>query len=86
MTMADKFYFNVKRNMKIGRKLHIPAVSYVLPSLWRATIEKLQAEGKAVITDHVVTFQNGRALHEADRKAEVSVFKAEKKFARPVKK
>lgn len=67
-------YFNVRKLIRIDGTLFLPAVSYPLPSAWEKGIKELQDKGKAVITDHIVTFQNGKPVHEDDAEAENRVF------------
>ena len=70
-------YFNVKFALKIGGKTYIPAVSYSIPARLRSTIEDLQEKGKAIITNEMVVFQNGRPVKQEFRDAQKKVFNKE---------
>ena len=69
-------YFNVKKNIRINGSLFIPAVSYPLPASWEKGVSSLQDSGTAHITDHSVTFQNGKPVHKEDLESELKVFGA----------
>jgi ribosomal protein L21 len=67
-------YFNVKEDIKIGNKLHVPCVSYPVTPNNELTIEKLSKEGKVEITSYEAIFQSGRKINEPVKaKEKVSV-------------
>jgi ribosomal protein L21 len=67
-------YFNVKEDIKIGNKLHVPCVSYPVTPNNELTIEKLSKEGSVEITSYEAIFQSGRKINEPVKaKEKVSV-------------
>lgn len=55
-------FFSVKRPMKIAGKTYIPCVCYPVTRMLELTVNKLEAEGKAVTYTERVFFQNGRVI------------------------
>ena len=67
-------YFNLKKTVKIGTRMFLPAVSYSLLTYVRPAVQVLVESGKAVITDHVVAFENGKPVNKDDLEKENAVF------------
>lgn len=55
-------FFSVKKPMKIAGKTYIPCICYPLSRFLEMTIDKLEAEGKAVKYEERVFFQNGKVI------------------------
>lgn len=78
-------YFNVKEDIKIGNKLHVPCVSYPVTPNNELTIEKLSKEGSVEITSYEAIFQSGRKINEPVKaKEKVSVKIASEKVKEKV--
>lgn len=78
-------YFNVKEDIKIGNKLHVPCVSYPVTPNNELTIEKLSKEGSVEITSYEAIFQSGRKINEPVKaKEKVSVKAASDKVKEKV--
>lgn len=75
-------FFSVTKPVKIAGKSYIPCVCYPLPEPLKYTVECMKKEGKAVLYDKVVFFQNGKLI-EPETKAEKAV---EEKKSRKEKK
>lgn len=77
-------FFSVKKPMKIAGKTYIPCICYPLSRFLEMTIDKLEAEGKAVKYEERVFFQNGKVIPtEKEIKAKE---KAKEKAERKAKK
>lgn len=74
-------FFSVKTTLKIGDKVYIPCICYTAPKELELTINKLASEGKAVIYDKKVAFQNGKVLPSVEER-----IKAKKKEEKETKK
>lgn len=57
-------FFSVKRVLKIAGKTYIPCVCYPVTKFLERTVNKLSDEGKAVIYDDRVFFQNGKVIEK----------------------
>lgn len=57
-------FFSVKTPLKIAGKTYIPCVCYSLPRFLELTVNKLVSEGKAVIYNEFVYFQNGKVIEK----------------------
>jgi hypothetical protein len=79
-------FFSVKKTIRMGGKVYIPCVCYEADKSLELTLSKLSAEGKAVLYDERVFFQNGKVIDRAKDKARKSQPKARKakKEAAPV--
>lgn len=55
-------FFSVKTPLKIAGKTYIPCVCYPLPRFLELTVNQLVSEGKAVIYNEFVYFQNGKVI------------------------
>lgn len=55
-------FFSVKTPMKIAGKTYIPCVCYPVPRFLELTVNNLVKEGKAVVYDEFVYFQNGKVI------------------------
>lgn len=57
-------FFSVKTPVKILGKIYTPCVCYEVADVLKVTIDKLVAEGKAVVYEQRVFFQNGKVLEK----------------------
>lgn len=57
-------FFSVKQPMRIAGKTYIPCVCYPVTRMLELTVNKLEAEGKAVTYTKRVFFQNGRVIEK----------------------
>lgn len=81
-------FFSVKVPMKIAGKTYIPCVCYPVSDFIKLNVDKLVAEGKAVLYSERVFFQNGKALKTKSEliAEEKAVKEAERKAKREAKK
>ena len=59
-------FFTVKKSIRIADKVYSPCICYDLPKFLEATIQKLEKEGKAVIHNEMVFFQNGKIIEKKE--------------------
>lgn len=57
-------FFSVKRALKIAGKTYIPCICYPVTKFLERTVSKLSDEGKAVIYEDRVFFQNGKVIEK----------------------
>lgn len=57
-------FFSVKHSIRIAGKVYIPCVCYNLTKVLELTVKGLEKQGKAVIHDKMVFFQNGKIIEE----------------------
>lgn len=57
-------FFSVKRALKIAGKIYIPCICYPVTKFLERTVNKLSDEGKAVIYEDRVFFQNGKVIEK----------------------
>lgn len=72
-------YFAVKKQMKIGKKVYIPCVSYKVLDQLKATVDKLAETGTVLISENLMVFQNGKQIIPERYVKKVSAKKATKK-------
>lgn len=58
-------YFSVKRATKLFGKVYLPCISYKVTLELEATVNKMEAEGNAVVFDEKVIFRNGTIVPTA---------------------
>ena len=77
-------YFSVKKEIKLGGKVFIPCVCYAVTVPLELTVKKLAKEGRAVIYEERVFFQNGKVIEK--KPAVKEVLTTEKKSSKKSKK
>lgn len=77
-------YFSVKKEIKLGGKVFIPCVCYPVTAPLELTVKKLAKEGRAVIYEERVFFQNGKVIEKKSVVKEVLT--TEKKSSKKSKK
>jgi hypothetical protein len=71
-------FFSVKNTIRMGGKVYIPCVCYEADKSLEPTLSKLSAEGKAVLYNERVFFQNGKVIDKTKDKARKAQPKARK--------
>lgn len=79
-------FFTVKKNLKIGGKYFRPCICYDLPQFMLLTVRKLEAQGKAEITEEPVFFQNGAKIDPKELKRKEKEAKIAEKLQKRAKK
>ena len=59
-------FFTVKKSIRIAGKVYSPCICYDLTKFLETTVQKLADEGKAVIHDKMVFFQNGKIIEKKE--------------------
>lgn len=77
-------FFSVKRALKIAGKTYIPCICYPVTKFLERTVNKLSDEGKAVIYEDRVFFQNGKVIEKAEVILEQPVIKENLTTEKPV--
>lgn len=72
-------YFAVKKQMKIGKKVYTPCVSYKVLDQLKATVDKLAETGTVLISENLMVFQNGKQIIPERYVKKVSTKKTTKK-------
>lgn len=66
-------FFSVKHSIRIGGKVYMPCICYNLTKVLELTVRDLEKQGKAIIHDKIVFFQNGKIVEEKPTTEEISV-------------
>lgn len=72
-------FFSVKLPIKIAGKVYMPCICYNLQRYMELTVKELEEQGKAVIHEKMVFFQNGKIVEKP------TVKQLEFVFEKPVK-
>ena len=57
-------FFSVKYSIRIAGKVYMPCICYPLTRFLELTVKDLEKQGKAIIHDKMVFFQNGKIIEE----------------------
>lgn len=55
-------FFSVKHSIRIAGKVYMPCICYNLTKFLELTVKDLEKQGKAIIHDKMVFFQNGKII------------------------
>lgn len=78
-------FFSVKHSIRIGGKVYMPCICYDLTKVLELTVKDLEKQGKAIIHDKIVFFQNGKIVEEKPTTEEISVVRENLTTEKPKK-
>lgn len=78
-------FFSVKHSISIASKVYMPCICYDLTKALELTVRGLEKQGKAIIHDKIVFFQNGKIVEEKPTTEEISVVRENLTTEKPKK-